>query len=225
MGMLFSMLMHSADKCSVLSDSFWIPWTVGPPGSTVHGILQAKILEWVDISFSGDLPNPGIEPRSVASAALVGGFFTTSITWETHVNTLQFSSVQSFSRVRLFATPWTAALQPPFPSPAPRVHPNPSPLSQWCHPIILSSVVPFSSHPQSLQWAYNEIQGLLEVKTFCHLVASWFRPVLIFLFTASSGNLDKSSWFPLEGGAGYDSGTIALVTNTTSEQWFICTIP
>ena len=31
---------------------------------TVHGILQARILEWVAIPFSRDLPNPGIEPRS-----------------------------------------------------------------------------------------------------------------------------------------------------------------
>ena len=34
-------------------------------------------------------------------------------------------------------------------SPTPRVHPNPCPLSQWCHPIISSSVIPFSSCPQS----------------------------------------------------------------------------
>ena len=32
------------------------------PGSSVHGISQARILEWVVISFSGDLPNPGIKP-------------------------------------------------------------------------------------------------------------------------------------------------------------------
>ena len=44
------------------------------PGSSVHGILQARILEWVAISFSRDLPDPGIEP---ASPALAGGFFTT----------------------------------------------------------------------------------------------------------------------------------------------------
>ena len=36
------------------------------PGSSVHGILQAKILEWVAISFSRDLSNPGIEPESPA---------------------------------------------------------------------------------------------------------------------------------------------------------------
>ena len=34
------------------------------PGCSVHGILQARILEWVAISFSGDLPDPGIEPGS-----------------------------------------------------------------------------------------------------------------------------------------------------------------
>ena len=38
----------------------------------------------------------------------------------------------------------------PCPSPSPGVHPNPCPLSWWCHPAISSSVVPFSSCPQSL---------------------------------------------------------------------------
>ena len=40
--------------------------------------------------------------------------------------------------------------RPPCPSPTPGVHPNPCPLSQWCHPAISFSVVPFSSCPQSL---------------------------------------------------------------------------
>ena len=40
--------------------------------------------------------------------------------------------------------------RPPCPSPAPGVHSDPRPLSQWCHPAISSSVVPFSSCPQSL---------------------------------------------------------------------------
>ena len=39
--------------------------------------------------------------------------------------------------------------RPPCPSQTPGVHPNPCPLSWWCHPTILSSVVPFSSFPQS----------------------------------------------------------------------------
>ena len=48
-----------------------------PPGSSVQGILQARILKWVAISFSGDLPNPGIKPMSFVAPALAGRFFTT----------------------------------------------------------------------------------------------------------------------------------------------------
>ena len=40
-------------------------------------------------------------------------------------------------------------VRPPCPSSTPRVYPNSCPLSQWCHPIISSSVIPFSSCPQS----------------------------------------------------------------------------
>ena len=93
---------------------------------------------------------------------------------------VQFSSVQSLSRVQLFATPWIAAcnvaivhhqlpeftqthahrvgdaIQPSSmqccncPSPTPRVYSNSCPSSWWCHPAISSSVIPFSSCPQSL---------------------------------------------------------------------------
>ena len=43
-----------------------------PPGSFIHGILQARILEWVASSFSGDLPHSGIEPASLTTPALAG---------------------------------------------------------------------------------------------------------------------------------------------------------
>ena len=58
----------------VVSALFFDPVDRGPPGSSVHGISQARILEWVAISFSGDLPNPEIEPTS---PALADRFFTT----------------------------------------------------------------------------------------------------------------------------------------------------
>ena len=48
-----------------------------PQGSSLHGILQARILESVAISSSGDIPIPEIEPVSPVSPALSGGFFTT----------------------------------------------------------------------------------------------------------------------------------------------------
>ena len=44
-----------------------------PPGSSVHGIFQAKILEWVAISSSRGSPDPGIEPPSLMCPELAGG--------------------------------------------------------------------------------------------------------------------------------------------------------
>ena len=46
--------------------------------SSVHGVFQARILEWVAISFSRDLPNPEIEPASFVFPVLVGRFFPTA---------------------------------------------------------------------------------------------------------------------------------------------------
>ena len=43
------------------------------PGPSIHGISQARILEWLPLPSLGDLPDPGIEP---ATPALAGGFFT-----------------------------------------------------------------------------------------------------------------------------------------------------
>ena len=45
------------------------PMDCSLPGSSVHGILQARILEWVAVPFCRDLPNPGIQPRSPALQA------------------------------------------------------------------------------------------------------------------------------------------------------------
>ena len=45
------------------------PMNCSPPGSSVHVILQARILQWVVIPFSRDLPNPWIEPKSPALQA------------------------------------------------------------------------------------------------------------------------------------------------------------
>ena len=61
----------------------------------------------------------------------------------------QFSSVKSFSHVWLFAIPWTTACQASLSITNSQSPPKPSPLGQWCHPTISSSVVPFSSCPQS----------------------------------------------------------------------------
>jgi len=65
---------------------------------------------------------------------------------------LRFSSVQ-FCLSVMSGSLWPYELQharPPCPSPTPRVYPNPCPLCQWCQSTVSSSVVPFSSCPQSL---------------------------------------------------------------------------
>ena len=62
-----------SQSCLALYD----PMDGSPPGSSVHGILQARILEWVAMPFSKGKPHPGIQPRS----ACVAGRFFTVWTW------------------------------------------------------------------------------------------------------------------------------------------------
>ena len=62
-------------------------------------------------------------------------------------------ALSQFSHSVVSNSPWPHELQHarlPCPSPSPGVHPNSCPSSRWCHPAISSSVVPFSSCPQSL---------------------------------------------------------------------------
>ena len=62
----------------ILSD----PMYCSPPGSSVHGILQARILEWFAMPPPEDISDLGIEPASFMSPALAGEFLTTGATWE-----------------------------------------------------------------------------------------------------------------------------------------------
>ena len=55
----------SPQLCPTLCD----PMDCSPPGSSVHGILQSRILEWVAIPSPGDLPDPGIKHESPALQA------------------------------------------------------------------------------------------------------------------------------------------------------------
>ena len=57
------MLVHAKllQPCQILCN----PIDQSPPGSSVHGILQARILEWVAMPSSRDLPDPGLEPTSL----------------------------------------------------------------------------------------------------------------------------------------------------------------
>ena len=74
-----------AQSCLALCD----PLDCRPPGSSLHEIFQARILEWVAILlFQGIFPTQGSN-QSLASSALAGRFFTTSATWDTTVAVLK----------------------------------------------------------------------------------------------------------------------------------------
>ena len=60
--------------------SLYDPVNCSPPDSSVQEILQARYGDGLPLPPPGDLPDPGIEPASLMSPALAGGFFTASAT-------------------------------------------------------------------------------------------------------------------------------------------------
>ena len=104
------------------------------PGSSVHRTLQARILEWVAISFS----RGSSWLRDLVQVSFIADrFFTVWVTF-------RFSSVTQSS---LTAAPWIAALQASSPSPTSGVHSNSRPLSRWCMAPNSDAIQP--SHPLS----------------------------------------------------------------------------
>ena len=61
-------------------------WTVALQAPLSIGFPRQEYYGGLPFPSPGDLPKPGIEPRSPASPALADGFFATSTTWETHGN-------------------------------------------------------------------------------------------------------------------------------------------
>ena len=72
-------------KLLQLSLTLYDPMDCSLAGSSVHGILQEGILEWLPCPPPGDLPDPGIKPASLVSPAVASRLFTTSATWKAHL--------------------------------------------------------------------------------------------------------------------------------------------
>ena len=93
-GVRFKVYFEGRVNNTLLMASLWVwlvshcvqlfcnPMDCSPPGSSVHGFSQARILEWVASSFSGDFPNSGIIS---GVSCITGRFFTTCATWEARV--------------------------------------------------------------------------------------------------------------------------------------------
>ena len=69
-------------KLLQLCPTLFDPMNRSPPVSSVHGILQARILEWAVMPSSRGSSNPGIRPGSFMSPALGRRFFSASTSWE-----------------------------------------------------------------------------------------------------------------------------------------------
>ena len=101
---------------------------------------------------------------------------------------------------------------PPCSSPTPRVHPNPCPLSRWCRPTISSSVVPFSSCPQSFP-----ASGSFQMS---QLLPSGGQSIGVTVST-SVAPVNTQDWLPL-GWTGWISlqskGLSRVFSNTTVQK-------
>ena len=101
--------------------------------------------------------------------------------------------------------------RPPCPSPTPGVHPNSCPSSRWCHPTILSSVIPFSSCPQSLPAS--------EPFPMSQLFA-WGGQSIGFSASTSVLPMNTQDWSPLEwtGWISLQSKGLSRVFSNTTVQ-------
>ena len=101
--------------------------------------------------------------------------------------------------------------RPPCPSPTPRVNPNSCPSSQWCHPVISSSVVPFSSCPQSFPASGSFPMSQL---------FTWGGQSIGVSASASVLPMNTQDWFPLEwtGWISLQSKGLSRVFSNTTVQ-------
>ena len=139
-----------------------------PPVSSFHGILQARIVEWVAMPSSRGSSDPGIEPPSLMSPALAGRVLNTSTTWEAPVCHCCCSVAQLCPTL---CNPRDCSM-PGFPVPRCLLEFTQilCPLSQWCHPTIHLLPSPFppalnlSQHQGLFQWvgSLHQVAEVLE---------------------------------------------------------------
>ena len=86
-------------SCSVVSDSFLTPWTVAHQVPLTMGFPRQKYWRGLPFPSSGDLPNPGMKPASLASPELAGRFFTTESPGKSILILLMACQNQYFSKI------------------------------------------------------------------------------------------------------------------------------
>ena len=109
---MLSMCVHAKSDFGCVQ-LFSTPWTIACQAPLSLGLSRQEHWSGLPCPPPRDLPDPGIEPTSLTSPALAGGFFTTSANLGNPVLLLLLLLLSRFSRVRLCATPYTAAHQAP----------------------------------------------------------------------------------------------------------------
>ena len=129
-------------------------------------------------------------------------------------NAVQFSSVQfTHSAMSDSLRPHESQhTRPPCPSPTPRVHSDSCPSIQWCHPAISSSVIPFSSCPQSLPAAESFPMSQL-FAWGGQSIGVWALASVLPMNTQSWSPLEQTGWISLQ-----SKGLSRVFSNTTVQK-------
>ena len=123
-----------------------------------------------------------------------------------------WNSVQSLSHVWLFATHELQHARPPCPSQTPGVYSNSCPSSRWCHPPISSSVVPFSSCPQSLP-ASGFFPTIQLFALGCQSIGASASASVLPMNTQDWSDLGWTGWISLQ-----SEGLSRVFSNTTVQK-------
>ena len=171
------------------------PMDGSPPGSSVHEIFQERILEWVAISFSRGSSQPR-DCTQVSCTVRQILYYSVQFRCSVVSNSLQPHGLYHAS--------------PLCPSPTPRVYSNSCSLSQWCHPTISSSVLPFSFCLQSFP-----ASGSFQMSRFF----TWGGQSIGVSASASVLPMNIQDWFPLG-----KTGWISLQSKGLSWVFFNTTV-
>ena len=144
------------------------------------GKLSSCIFSLLDMELGGWDSSP--EPAAIKPCVFV--LITVSLA-------LQFSRSVVYDSLRPHESQHA---RPPCPSPSPRVHSDSRPSSRWCHPAISSSVIPFSSCPQSLPASESFPMALgCRIYKVAQLDSMSLRPFMVLMwfqdFFSSSSSL------------------------------------
>ena len=123
-----------------------------------------------------------------------------------------FSSAQSLVVSNSLRPHGLQHARPPCPSPTPRVYSNSYPLSRWCHPIISSSVIPFSSYLQSFP-ASGSFPTSQFFASGSHSIGVWTSTSVLPMKTHDWSPLGWTGWISLQ-----CKGLSRVFSNTTVQK-------